>query len=48
MSINRVIVNSSPLIVLFKSQQSDLLPQLESQSLEQIAIILLHLDFREV
>ncbi len=28
MSINRVIVNSSPLIVLFKSQQAELLPQL--------------------
>ncbi len=26
--INRVIINSSPLIVLFKSQQADLLPQL--------------------
>lgn len=28
MSINRVIINSSPLIVLFKSQQAQLLPQL--------------------
>jgi predicted nucleic acid-binding protein len=28
MSINRVIVNSSPLIVLFRSQQAELLPQL--------------------
>jgi predicted nucleic acid-binding protein len=28
MSINRIIVNSSPLIVLFKSQQAELLPQL--------------------
>lgn len=28
MSINHVIVNSSPLIVLFKSQQAELLPQL--------------------
>ena len=28
MVIERVIVNSSPLIVLFKSQQAELLPQL--------------------
>lgn len=28
MSIERIIVNSSPLIVLFKSQQAELLPQL--------------------
>jgi predicted nucleic acid-binding protein len=30
MLVNRVVVNSSPLIVLFKSQQADLLPQLFS------------------
>ena len=28
MLINRIIINSSPLIVLFKSQQAKLLPQL--------------------
>lgn len=28
MSINRAIINASPLIVLFKSQQAELLPQL--------------------
>lgn len=28
MSINSVIINSSPLIVLFKSKQAELLPQL--------------------
>ncbi|MEH2403059.1 DUF3368 domain-containing protein [Nostoc sp.] len=28
MSINRIIINSSPLIVLFKSKQAELLPQL--------------------
>lgn len=33
MSINRVIINSSPLIVLFKSQQAELLPQLFAQIL---------------
>lgn len=33
MSINRVIINSSPLIVLFKSQQAELLPQLFAEIL---------------
>ncbi|MDZ8023766.1 MAG: hypothetical protein RMX65_014775 [Nostoc sp. DedQUE01] len=28
MSIKRIIINSSPLIVLFKSKQAELLPQL--------------------
>ncbi|MEH2459653.1 hypothetical protein [Nostoc sp.] len=28
MSINRIVINSSPLIVLFKSKQAELLPQL--------------------
>ncbi|MDA0265992.1 MAG: hypothetical protein O2890_03620 [Cyanobacteria bacterium] len=28
MPINRVVINSSPLIALFKSQQAELLPQL--------------------
>ncbi len=31
--INRVIINSSPLIVLFKSQQAELLPQLFTEIL---------------
>lgn len=31
MSIERVVINASPLIVLFKSQQADLLPQLFSE-----------------
>jgi predicted nucleic acid-binding protein len=30
MSINQVVVDASPLIVLFKSQQAELLPQLFS------------------
>lgn len=33
MLIKRVIINSSPLIVLFKSQQAELLPQLFSEIL---------------
>ncbi|MBW4592454.1 MAG: DUF3368 domain-containing protein [Brasilonema angustatum HA4187-MV1] len=33
MSINRIIINSSPLIVLFKSQQAELLPQLFAEIL---------------
>lgn len=33
MSINCVIINSSPLIVLFKSQQAELLPQLFAEIL---------------
>lgn len=33
MSINRVIVNSSPLIVLLKSQQAQLIPQLFTEIL---------------
>lgn len=33
MSINRVIINSSPLIVLFKSKQAELLPQLFAEIL---------------
>lgn len=33
MSIERVIINSSPLIVLFKSQQAELLPQLFAEIL---------------
>ncbi len=31
MLIKRVVINSSPLIVLFKSEQADLLPQLFSE-----------------
>ncbi len=31
MLIKRVVINSSPLIVLFKSQQADLLPRLFSE-----------------
>jgi len=31
--INRVVINSSPLIVLFKSQQAELLPQLFTEIL---------------
>jgi len=31
MLIKRVVINASPLIVLFKSQQADLLPQLFSE-----------------
>jgi len=33
MLIKRVVINASPLIVLFKSQQADLLPQLFSEIL---------------
>ncbi|QJB45472.1 DUF3368 domain-containing protein [Dolichospermum flos-aquae] len=33
MLINRIIINSSPLIVLFKSQKSELLPQLFTEIL---------------
>jgi len=33
MLVNRVVINSSPLIVLFKSQQTDLLPQLFTEIL---------------
>ncbi|PSN10722.1 DUF3368 domain-containing protein [filamentous cyanobacterium CCT1] len=33
MSVDRVVVNASPLIVLFKSGQADLLPQLFSEIL---------------
>ncbi|MBE9238512.1 hypothetical protein IQ227_21435 [Anabaena aphanizomenioides LEGE 00250] len=33
MLINRIIINSSPLIVLFKSQQAKLLPQLFTEIL---------------
>jgi predicted nucleic acid-binding protein len=33
MSINRVVVNSSPLIVLLKSQQVQLIPQLFTEIL---------------
>jgi predicted nucleic acid-binding protein len=33
MSINHIIINSSPLIVLFKSQQAELLPQLFTEIL---------------
>lgn len=36
--INRVIINSSPLIVLFKSQQAELLPQLFSNILVPEAV----------
>jgi predicted nucleic acid-binding protein len=38
MSINRVIINSSPLIVLFKSQQVELLPQLFTEILVPIGV----------
>lgn len=38
MSIERVIVNSSPLIVLFKSQQAELLPQLFPEILVPSAV----------
>lgn len=33
MSINRAIINSSPLIFLFKSKQAELLPQLFAEIL---------------
>lgn len=36
--INRVIINASPLIVLFKSQQSELLPQLFTEILVPEAV----------
>ncbi len=36
--INRVIINSSPLIVLFKSQQAELIPQLFSEILVPEAV----------
>jgi predicted nucleic acid-binding protein len=38
MSIDRVIINSSPLIVLFKSQQAELLPQLFPEVLVPSAV----------
>lgn len=38
MSINRVIINSSPVIVLFKSQQAELLPQLFTEILVPKAV----------
>jgi predicted nucleic acid-binding protein len=38
MSINCVVTNSSPLIVLFKSQQAELLPQLFSEILVPQAV----------
>jgi len=38
MSIDRVIINSSPLIVLFKSQQAELLPQLFPEILVPSAV----------
>ena len=38
MSINRVVINSSPLIVLFKSQQAELLPQLFQEILVPEAV----------
>ena len=38
MSIKKVIVNSSPLIVLFKSQQADLLAQLFDEILVPEAV----------
>ncbi|NEQ88085.1 MAG: DUF3368 domain-containing protein [Moorea sp. SIO2I5] len=38
MLIKQVIINSSPLIVLFKSQQADLLPQLFSEILVPAAV----------
>jgi len=38
MLIKRVIINSSPLIVLFKSQQAELLPQLFTEILVPVAV----------
>ncbi|MGA9378245.1 MAG: DUF3368 domain-containing protein [Phormidium sp.] len=38
MSINRVIINSSPLIVLFKSQQAELLSQMFAEILVPAAV----------
>ena len=38
MPINRVIVNSSPLIVLFKSSQAELLPQLFTEILVPLGV----------
>ncbi|MEA5566459.1 hypothetical protein [Anabaena sp. UHCC 0399] len=39
MPISRVIVNSSPLIVLLKSQQAQLIPQLFTQILVPSGVI---------
>ncbi|MGC1248687.1 MAG: DUF3368 domain-containing protein [Spirulinaceae cyanobacterium] len=38
MLVKKVVINSSPLIVLFKSQQAELLPQLFSEILVPIAV----------
>ena len=38
MFVKRVVINSSPLIVLFKSQQADLLPQLFEEILVPVAV----------
>ncbi|MBE9158660.1 DUF3368 domain-containing protein [Nodosilinea sp. LEGE 06152] len=38
MPVDRVVVNASPLIVLFKSEQADLLPQLFSEILVPQAV----------
>jgi len=38
MLTNQVIINSSPLIVLFKSQQANLLPQLFSDILVPVGV----------
>ena len=38
MSINRVIINSSPLIVLLKSQQANLIPQLFTEVLVPLGV----------
>ena len=38
MSINRVIINSSPLIVLLKSQQAKLIPQLFTEVLVPLGV----------
>ncbi|MEH2126111.1 hypothetical protein [Nostoc sp.] len=38
MSINCVVINSSPLIVLLKSQQAELLPQLFTEVLVPLGV----------
>jgi predicted nucleic acid-binding protein len=38
MLIKRVVINASPLIVLFKSQQADLLPQLFSEIIVPVGV----------
>jgi predicted nucleic acid-binding protein len=39
MWINRVVINSSPLIVLLKSQQSQLIPQLFTEILVSLGVV---------